>query len=394
MIIIDKDKVQSVAWKDDPATYDQRLHQLGQGFDEFIIVNPIFDDWILDYVNTDLSADHCIMWTKKDKWIAKKFKGTWTPADGWRVIECDFKVAKVNEFDLAEEFNPDIPANLFKPITQSIEPEDYNLEHVWYLDPKYFPGDKIWVKKIRACEHPMGIKDMGYVTPEILDELDVVFISYDESNADANWNKVLNRVPFAQRVHGVNGIFEAHKAAAELAQTDMFWVVDGDADLLDDWHFNYQPNIFNRECVHVWPSRNAVNGLEYGYGGVKLFPRKLLLDAQTWNVDLTTGLGTKLKVMKRVSNITAFNTDPFSTWRSAFRECAKLAAGTIKNQIDDETTLRLDTWCSVASGDFGEFAILGATAGKQYGEEHRSNSSALRLINNRTWLKEKFNEQI
>lgn len=48
MIIIDKDKVQSVAWKDDPATYDQRLHRLGQGFDEFIIVNPIFDDWILD----------------------------------------------------------------------------------------------------------------------------------------------------------------------------------------------------------------------------------------------------------------------------------------------------------------------------------------------------------
>ena len=98
--------------------------------------------------------------------------------------------------------------------------------------------------------------------------------------------------------------------------------------------------------------------------------------------------------MKRVSNITAFNTDPFSTWRSAFRECAKLAAGTIKNQIDDETTLRLDTWCSAASGDFGEFAILGATAGKQYGEEHRSDPSTLRLINDRTWLKEKFNEQI
>jgi hypothetical protein len=98
--------------------------------------------------------------------------------------------------------------------------------------------------------------------------------------------------------------------------------------------------------------------------------------------------------MKQVSNVTAFNTDPFSTWRSAFRECAKLAAGTIKNQIDDETTYRLDIWCNTALGDFSQYAVLGAVAGKQYGEENKSNSSALRLINDRVWLKEKFNEQI
>ena len=31
----------------------------------------------------------------------------------------------------------------------------------------------------------------------------------------------------------------------------------------------------------------------------------------------------------QVSNITAFNTDPFNTWRSAFRECTKLASAII-----------------------------------------------------------------
>jgi uncharacterized protein with ATP-grasp and redox domains len=119
-----------------------------------------------------------------------------------------------------------------------------------------------------------------------------------------------------------------------------------------------------------------------------------LLDAVSWNIDLTTGLGNNLIVMRRVSNITAFNTDPFSTWRSAFRECAKLAAGTIKNQIADETTDRLDTWCNTAIGPYADYALSGARAGKQYGENNKTNPTALRLINDRVWLKERFDEQI
>jgi hypothetical protein len=235
---------------------------------------------------------------------------------------------------------------------------------------------------------------MGFVTPNILTDLDVIFISYDETNADQNWKKILDRIPYAQRIHGVKGIFEAHKAAAELAQTDMFWVVDGDADILDDWFFNYEPTIFNRDCIHVWKSRNPINGLEYGYGGIKLFPRNLLIESNTWNVDMTTSLG-KLKVIDRVSNITAFNTDPFSTWRSAFRECAKLAAGTIKNQIEDESRDRLDIWNTVGlDKPFGQYAIAGAKAGTLFGNTNKSNQQELKKINSREWLKEKFNEQV
>ena len=393
-VILNKEQVKAVRWDVDPSTYDLRLHSLGQQYLEFIVLNPIYDEWILDYIDTDIKSDQCLMWVKGDKWIAKKFKSSWVPDNGWKIIECNFKVTKIKDFEVEVEYNPDIPDNIFPPLPQTIEPEDYHLEHVWYLDTRYFKGDKIWVKKVRACPEPLGIKDMGYVTPEIVDELDVIFISYDEPNADANWQRVLSRVPFAQRVHGVDGIFEAHKAAAQLAQTDMFWVVDGDAEILDDWHFDYQPNIFNRDCVHVWSSRNPINNLVYGYGGVKLFPRQLLLDAATWHVDMTTGLG-KLKVMPRVSNITAFNTDPFSTWRSAFRECAKLAAGTIKNQIVDESTERLDAWLTLgADKPFGEYAVAGARAGLDYGTKNKLNTQLMKQINSRSWLKEQFNEQI
>ena len=391
--IIDKNKVKSIRWEIDPDNYDLRLHHLGQGLEEFIVVNPIFDDWILDYIDTSMSSDRCLMWVKKDKWIAKKFKGKWTPDDGWQVIETDFIInKKVKEFEVKEDYNTDLP-DIFPKVECSIEPEDYNLEHIWYLDPEYFVGDKIWVKKVTACESPVGIKDMGYLRPNILDDLDVVFISYDEPNAEENWQRLLKKVPFAQRVHGVKGIYEAHKAAAKLAQSDMFYVVDGDAEILDRWDFNFQPNIFNRDCVHVWSSRNPVNGLEYGYGGVKLFPRNLLLESTTWKVDMTTSVIHKLKVMKTVSNITSFDTDPFSTWRSAFRECAKLASNTIKNQVEDESTERLDVWCNVAHGPYASYAIEGAIAGRHYGEENRKNLDALKLINDREWLKERYNEQ-
>ena len=40
--IIDRHKVKSVRWELDPDNYDLRLHHLGKGLEEFIVVNPIF----------------------------------------------------------------------------------------------------------------------------------------------------------------------------------------------------------------------------------------------------------------------------------------------------------------------------------------------------------------
>ena len=47
-------------------------------------------------------------------------------------------------------------------------------------------------------------------------EFDVVFLSYDEPNADLHYADLCNKVPWAKRVHGVKGSDAAHKAAAEL----------------------------------------------------------------------------------------------------------------------------------------------------------------------------------
>jgi hypothetical protein len=220
---------------------------------------------------------------------------------------------------------------------------------------------------------------------------DVVFISYQEPNCEENYNNLLKKVPYAKRIHGVKGIHQAHIAAAKLCDTDMFWIVDGDAEIVNDFNFDYQVARWDKEIVHVWRSQNPINDLVYGYGGVKLFPRDLTINMDITKPDMTTSISSKFKAMAELSNITAFNTDPFNTWKSAFRECVKLSSAVIDRQKQEETYIRLNTWCTLGNDRiFGNAAISGANLGRKYGESNKGNADALRLINDFDWLKEQF----
>lgn len=222
---------------------------------------------------------------------------------------------------------------------------------------------------------------------------DIVFISYNEINAEENFSKLKKRFPLTKRVKGVKGIHQAHIAAAKKCFTKMFWVVDGDADVLDTFNFDYEVPDWDLDVVHVWRSINPINNLEYGYGGIKLLPRALTLKMDLSNTDMTTSISHKFKAMEEVSNITAFNTDPFSSWRSAFRECTKLASKTIQGQVDSETLERLTAWCKLNEAvDYGNYAYFGAIAGREYGEKNSTNPLALKLINDFDWLYEQFSK--
>ena len=215
---------------------------------------------------------------------------------------------------------------------------------------------------------------------------DIVFISYNEPNADANWELVKYRFPRAKRVDGVKGIHQAHIAAAKKCFTKMFWVVDADAKILDSFKFDHKVDEYDLETVHVWRSRNPVNDLLYGYGGVKLLPRKLTLNMDTTKPDMTTSISKYFKAMPDTSNVTAFNTNEFEAWKGAFRECTKLASKTIDRQNEDETNERLQTWQTVGKErTYGDWAIKGATAGSAYGTTSRGNIEALKKINDFDW---------
>jgi hypothetical protein len=226
-----------------------------------------------------------------------------------------------------------------------------------------------------------------------------VFISYNETNADANYEKVKLKRPDAKRVHGIKGIHNAHLAAAKLVTTEMFWVVDADAELVDDFNFEieYFPHydagnrIEQQTTVWVWSSKNPVNDLVYGYGGVKLLPKKLTLEMNAGSVDVTTSISNKFKAVNQISNISAFNVDEFSTWRSAFRECVKLASKVIDSKYAIETDERLETWITQGKDrQYGNFAIAGAKAGKTFGYQWIGNKKMLSKINDFDWLKEEF----
>ena len=219
-------------------------------------------------------------------------------------------------------------------------------------------------------------------------EFDIVYISYYEPFAEENYNKLKERFNNVIWIKDIEGIFNAHKKASEEVNSSMFWVVDADADIVDDFDFSYIPDVYDDQVVHVWGSKNPVNNLEYGYGGVKLFPTDMVREADTWGIDFTTGLSSRFKSMPQISCITNFNTDEFSTWRSAFRECVKL---TLNN--DEESNQRLVAWLKCdTDAQFVEYARKGAEQGNKYAKENINNTDNLNKINDFKWLHEQYNK--
>ena len=220
---------------------------------------------------------------------------------------------------------------------------------------------------------------------------DIVFISYNEPTADENYKKLLERFPRARRVHGITGIHNAHIAAANSVDTEMFWAVDGDAVIEPDFNFDYEVSRYETDIVHVWQSRNPINNLVYGYGGIKLLPTKFTAAMNNESLDMTTSISKRFKPMPEISNISAFDTDEFNTWKSAFRECAKLSSQVIDRRDSGEDAQRLHIWQThMSDHPFNKYAILGAKLGYTFGTANKGNIAELKKINDFDWLQQEF----
>jgi hypothetical protein len=279
-----------------------------------------------------------------------------------------------------------------------VENWDEEYIHVWKND-KVYDGICLFSKTVSVTQKEFDYrfftnkKEIDIVASMPV-PFDIFFISYDEVSADTNYINLISKYPTAKRIHGVKGIHNAHLEAALASSTEFFWVVDADAEIVEDFNFHYQIPYYDnhaKSCVYVWFSRNPINDLEYGYGGVKLLPKNLTEKMDKTSVDMTTSISDNFKVIEQVSNITKFNVDEFSTWRSAFRECAKLASKIIDDKYDEETDNRLQTWTTIGEEKpYGNFAIAGAVAGKAFGINHWWNKEMLSNINDFDWLKTEF----
>jgi hypothetical protein len=209
---------------------------------------------------------------------------------------------------------------------------------------------------------------------------DVFFLAWDETQSETNWENLLEICPAVRRVTGIKGIYPAHARCAELSRTSHFFVVDADNEIIDPTPFEITIPEWDQEYVHLWHARNPVNGLEYGWGGLKLFPRASFPFVA--NMDMTTTL--PLKIIERTVSVSHFNSSPFETWRAAFREAVKLSL-----QGSQEAQERLSVWCGVAEGPMASWCLLGAQEGRQYAKENQD-TNALVLINDYEWLKTRF----
>ena len=264
-----------------------------------------------------------------------------------------------------------------------------------FKNGNYFDGVCIFPKAARVLQREWDYrfftkkKEIDIVA-SMSRPFDIAFISYYESFAEENYRRLNYPSHKIYRVDGVKGIHQAHIEAAKMCETDMFYVVDADAIIESDFDFNYQIPYYDfnaKSTVHVWKSRNPVNGLEYGNGGVKLLPRQMTIDMDLNKPDMTTSISKWFRPMSNISNINGFNTDPFNTWKSSFRECCKLASRVIDRQQEEETKERLRVWCEESTDNY---AIDGAINGREYGIEHKINLEALKKINDFEWLKEQF----
>ncbi len=212
---------------------------------------------------------------------------------------------------------------------------------------------------------------------------DAFFISFDEPYADNAFAILQHNHPIVRRVHGIAGIQNAHRECARQSRTEHFFVIDADNRIHDPSVFDFLVSSYDRGYVHLWYARNPVNGLAYGWGGLKLFPRKVFTD-DAMPLDMTTSF--PLKIIPEIISTSEFNVSPLDTWRSAFRETVKLTVG----EQNRETRERLYGWCEVARGPFAEYCLKGARAGVAYAEGHRDDRDALLRINDYEWLRERF----
>ena len=211
-------------------------------------------------------------------------------------------------------------------------------------------------------------------------EQDIVFLSYDEPNAEKNYADLLAKAPWAKRVHGVKGSDAAHKACAALSDTEYFVTVDAD-NIVDPKFLEVEIDLdvlgLTSENVFSWCGRVNVNGLMYGNGGLKLWTRKFVNEMKTHeNSDPNDAKGKvefcfdeRYYQFNENYSESFVTGSPFQAWRAGFREGVKMSLDQ-GDKVEDLKKIwwqnyhRLLIWCNVgADVKNGEWAMLGALEG-------------------------------
>jgi hypothetical protein len=286
-------------------------------------------------------------------------------------------------------------------------------DDIAYFSEQY-SGDEIvlWREKDRqvvplssdnsCCLVPKDVKQ--YIKTQIYDyphicnvdivvkkssRLQIKFISNGEPEADHWFNHCLKSSTGSdiQRIMNINGRMAAYKAAAESSKTDWFFAVFAKLEVDPDFDWDWQPDYFQEPKHYIFHARNPVNGLVYGHQAMIAYNKRLVLETMESGLDFT--LSRAHEVVPILSGTAHFNQDPWTTWRTSFREVLKLKHFQ-QTSPSIETDFRLKKWCTIAEGNYAEWCLAGATDAVEYYNSVNGDYEHLKFSFEWAWLKSYF----
>ena len=211
-------------------------------------------------------------------------------------------------------------------------------------------------------------------------EQDIIFLSYDEPNCEKNYVDLCKKVPWAKRVHGVEGSDAAHKACAELSETKHFVTVDGDT-VIDPEFLNVVLDLdqlgVDDDFQFSWCGKIDINGLMYGNGSLKMWTKDFVKNMRTHeNTDGNDDTQIEFCYFDNYYQLnenystSIISATPHQAWRAGFREGVKMSLNRgkkiqdVSNDVWWQNYPRLLIWMNVgADVKNGLFSIMGARLG-------------------------------
>jgi hypothetical protein len=219
----------------------------------------------------------------------------------------------------------------------------------------------------------------------------IFFISFNESNQETNWQRVLELHPSAIRIHGVKGIDRVHLACNDLCDSDYFWTVDGDNWLLEEL-------VWDIECpadLLLFNALDPISRMPTNLGGVKLWRKDSIINKDMSKGDFCLNATAKKMSLRKVFSQTNYNNTAYEAWKTAFRHCVKIMSPIFKSRPSlNYADAYLEQWKNCGNLDNGtnnaSWAYQGYLDAVTYIQDDNND---IHNINNYTWLKNYFNEQ-
>lgn len=218
--------------------------------------------------------------------------------------------------------------------------------------------------------------------------LDIVFISNGEHGAEHHFEclrqavqqhhyQTENRI---HRVKDIKGRVGAYQAAAKISTTPWFFAVFAKLQVNEDFDWTWQPDLWQRPKHYIFHAYNPVNHLVYGHQAMIAYNKELVLSNTAQGLDFT--LDQPHEVVPIISGTAYYDNDPWTCWRTAFREALKL-----RHSLPDvENEYRLQQWLDKSDGINGHWSQRGAQDAMLYYDASRGDFNELKKSYEWAWL--------